>query len=205
MKGGSAMFGAAEGNAHLDGRSADLMPNSVSGPALLSLVVPKHRTYKVQIKEPMMNPTTCIAAVTLFLSMPFAVEADVIFDSKVIDEVRTYDTSKRVDFFEETYKGKRFSDSGRVNLYAQQNRGKGWYIQIDAGDGSNFKGIYCVIADDENNVTYKALREKYPVGTNVVMSGIMREWITFDSTIRLEDANTFNSSIPLDSSCKINW
>ena len=88
-----------------------------------------------------------VATGILFLAgSTIATLAQETFNGSVVDDIQE-------GYFNRTYKGKKFSDAGRVQKYSQGFLSSRWYIQIDVSPqgGARSRLVYCFIAADEHD------------------------------------------------------
>jgi hypothetical protein len=92
----------------------------------------------------------------------------------------------QVGYFERTYKGRAFSDVGKIDRYDRRfalfGQGKG-YVQVAKEAKYDFDKVFCEI--DESR--FASMPTSTPVGTKVRIAGKMEGWEISDQTLLLEE------------------
>ncbi|MBN8982323.1 MAG: hypothetical protein J0I29_13755 [Rhizobiales bacterium] len=113
------------------------------------------------------------ATATIFLTADLAM-SDQTYGVAVIRDLKT-------GYFQRTYKGKNFSDTGVVDVYANrsdENFGQP-YIQMKKGDDAGYCGL--------TQSTYERYRSNFPIGTPIRLTGVMDQWYLKDHSLLLKD------------------
>jgi hypothetical protein len=105
-----------------------------------------------------------------------AAKCDPVFDAGVIRDLKT-------GYFERTYKGKPFSDTGSVDMFSLSSQLQP-FIQMKR----DLNAVWCGL----DEATYERFQHLYPVGTAIRMGGIMQEWHLKDHTLLLKDQCNIN-------------